>query len=203
MHKWGSSSGVRWDYVKDEVREEASLNRATIYNYALKSKRVNMDLLIRYNTTLWKYHDLGLLAGYSGSLYDSDSFDATKEGMSSWYLIYMNSATKMNSINGSATNWRMQSYFGRLNYAYRGKYLFEANVRYDGSSRFSPDSRWGAFPSFSLGWRLSEEYFMAGTKDYLSNLKLRLSYGKSGNNRTSDYAWQGTYDTSTKLYYNE
>lgn len=55
------------DYVKDEVREEASLNRATIYNYALKSKRVNMDLLIRYNTTLWKYHDLGLLAGYSGS----------------------------------------------------------------------------------------------------------------------------------------
>lgn len=56
--------------------------------------------------------------------------------MSSWYLIYMNSATKMNSINGSATNWRMQSYFGRLNYAYRGKYLFEANVRYDGSSRF-------------------------------------------------------------------
>ena len=115
MHKWGSSSGVRWDYVKDEVREEASLNRATIYNYALKSKRVNMDLLIRYNTTLWKYHDLALLAGYSGSLYDSDSFDATKEGMSSWYLIYMNSATKMNSINGSATNWRMQSYFGRLN----------------------------------------------------------------------------------------
>ena len=196
VHKWGSSSGVRWDYVKDEVREEASLNRATIYNYALKSKRVNMDLLIRYNTTLWKYHDLGLLAGYSGSLYDSDSFDATKEGMSSWYLIYMNSATKMNSINGSATNWRMQSYFGRLNYAYRGKYLFEANVRYDGSSRFSPDSRWGAFPSFSLGWRLSEEYFMAGTKDYLSNLKLRLSYGKSGNNRTSDYAWQGTYGTA-------
>lgn len=94
VHKWGSSSGVRWDYVKDEVREEASLNRATIYNYALKSKRVNMDLLIRYNTTLWKYHDLALLAGYSGSLYDSDSFDATKEGMSSWYLIYMNSATK-------------------------------------------------------------------------------------------------------------
>ena len=102
----------------------------------------------------------------------------------------------MNSINGSATNWRMQSYFGRLNYAYRGKYLFEANVRYDGSSVFLLIHVGEHFLLSLLDGVSRKNILWPEQKDYLSNLKLRLSYGKSGNNRTSDYAWQGTYGTA-------
>ena len=92
----------------------------------------------------------------------------------------------------------MRSYFGRLNYSYDNKYLLEGNMRYDGVSRFSPDSRWGLFPSVSAGWRITEEKFMSSTKNWLSNLKLRASWGKLGNNASGNYDWQSTY--ATRLY---
>ena len=80
----------------------------------------------------------------------------------------------------------LQSFFGRLNYDYAGKYLFEANVRYDGSSRFAKGNRWGLFPSFSAGWRISEENFMKNIK-WLSNAKLRASWGQLGNQEVGSY----------------
>ena len=73
------------------------------------------------------------------------------------------------------------SYFGRIQYDYAGKYLFEANLRSDASSRFPKDNRWGVFPAFSAGWRISEEAFIKDNVDWLSNLKLRLGWGKTGN----------------------
>lgn len=82
--------------------------------------------------------------------------------------------------NGSATHYGLLSYFGRVNYNFRGKYLFEANVRSDASSRFHKDNRVAVFPSFSLGWRLTEEPFI-GKSDFLSDLKLRASWGQLGN----------------------
>lgn len=75
------------------------------------------------------------------------------------------------------------SFFGRLNYDYKGKYLFAATFRADGSSKFSDGNRWGYFPSFSGAWRISDEEFMEDTKSWLSDLKLRASYGEAGNNR--------------------
>ena len=74
-----------------------------------------------------------------------------------------------------------QSYFGRLQYDYMSKYLFEANFRADASSRFPKDNRWGYFPAFSAGWRVSEEAFLKDNVDWISNLKLRLGWGKTGN----------------------
>ena len=82
-----------------------------------------------------------------------------------------------------------------MNYAYKGKYLFEFNLRYDGSSRFAPDYRWGAFPSFSAGWRMSEEAWL-NSVDWLSNLKLRASWGKLGNNSIGNYDWQSVYSSA-------
>lgn len=83
------------------------------------------------------------------------------------------SATEMKSIGGTAKDRATRSYFGRLNYDYKGRYLFEANIRYDGNGRYGKDYRWGVFPSFSAGWRISEEAFMSGTRHWLVNLKLR------------------------------
>ena len=80
----------------------------------------------------------------------------------------------------------MQSFFGRIGYIYADKYLFEANVRYDGSSRFGDGHKWGTFPSFSIGWRTSEEKFMQNIK-WLTNLKIRASWGKLGNQNINSY----------------
>src|SRR5690606_17235705 len=75
------------------------------------------------------------------------------------------------------------SYFGRLNYNYRGKYLLEASVRQDGSSRFGPGNKWGTFPSFALGWRVSDEFFMSSLKPVLSDMKFRATWGRLGNQK--------------------
>tara|TARA_R110002050_G_scaffold300779_1_gene472593 strand:+ start:14213 stop:17710 length:3498 start_codon:yes stop_codon:yes gene_type:complete len=96
---------------------------------------------------------------------------------------------------------KIASFFGRLNYDYKGKYLASATFRADGSSKFAPGNQWGYFPSVSSAWRISDEQFMKETEQWLSNLKLRVSYGQSGNNRISDNAWRKTFSVSTgKLF---
>ena len=91
--------------------------------------------------------------------------------------------------SGSGSEWSIASLFGRLNYDYQGKYLIEANVRYDGSSKFDIGHKWGVFPSFSLGWRFSEELFWSELKDTFQNAKLRASWGKLGNQNIGNYAF--------------
>lgn len=89
----------------------------------------------------------------------------------------------------------------RLNYIYKDKYLFEATGRYDGTSKFPKDDRFGFFPSFSVGWRVSEEAFMAGTRDFLDNLKIRASYGTLGNQAVGDfYPYIPTMGSGTSPY---
>ncbi|WP_374163668.1 TonB-dependent receptor [Arcticibacter sp. MXS-1] len=89
--------------------------------------------------------------------------------------------------SGSGEEWALQSFFGRLNYNFKEKYLLELNARYDGSSRFLKDNRYGFFPSASLGWRVSEENFMAGLKEVVSNAKIRASWGSLGNQLIGTY----------------
>ena len=87
----------------------------------------------------------------------------------------------------------MASFFGRLSYNYKGRYLVNANVRYDGSSRFGVDKRWGVFPSVSLGWRFSDEEFMNWMKPFVNDAKLRVSYGVTGNQVAGNFASYGLY----------
>ena len=88
------------------------------------------------------------------------------------------------------------SFFGRVNYSLQDKYLFTATVRADGSSKFSSDNRWGYFPSAAFAWRVFDEPFMESTKDWLSNLKFRLSYGMAGNNRIPDGSMYSTFSVA-------
>lgn len=90
-------------------------------------------------------------------------------------------------ITGNYSEWAMRSYFGRINLNWDDRYLLEANLRADGSSKFAPGHRWGYFPSVSAGWRISQEKFMEGTASWLNQLKLRISYGSLGNNATTSY----------------
>ncbi|MCD7898305.1 MAG: TonB-dependent receptor [Bacteroides sp.] len=101
----------------------------------------------------------------------------------------------------------MLSFFGRVNYTLMDRYLFTATLRADGSSKFASDNRWGYFPSAAFAWRMSDEAFMQNTQDWLSNLKLRLSYGTAGNNRINSGLIYTTYTMSSATdrvpYFNE
>ncbi|OFX32195.1 MAG: SusC/RagA family TonB-linked outer membrane protein [Bacteroidetes bacterium GWF2_42_66] len=99
---------------------------------------------------------------------------------------------------------RITSFFGRANYDYKGKYLVSATFRADGSSKFAPGNQWGYFPSAALAWRMTNESFMKASERWLSDLKLRISYGEAGNNRISDNAWRSTFKIATSgLYFGE
>ena len=88
-------------------------------------------------------------------------------------------------------------YVGRLNYSYKGRYLFAASVRYDGSSRLADGNRWDTFPAFSAGWRISDEKFMESTKNWLDNLKVRVGYGVTGTAGIDPYSSASSLDTQT------
>lgn len=93
----------------------------------------------------------------------------------------------LTSVGGGQNEYALAGFFGRINYDYKGRYLFEASGRYDGSSRFAAGSRWGVFPSGSVGWRISEEPFFKPFSRYVDNLKLRASFGSLGNQNVSSY----------------
>jgi TonB-linked SusC/RagA family outer membrane protein len=99
----------------------------------------------------------------------------------------LNATTGAQQTSGGKNHLALRGVFYRLNYSYKDKYLLEANGRYDGTSRFPTDSRFGFFPSVSVGWRVANESFMAGTRGWLDNLKLRASYGELGNQQLSSY----------------
>lgn len=142
-----------------------------------------------FNTLNWSHsvhdiHNLSALVGYSMESFSDGYFWAQNEGYLGNDLYEIGAGSSNPAVAGSSTKSRLNSYFGRVGYNYDERYLFEMNFRYDGSSRFARGKRWGLFPSFSAGWRLDRENFLAGV-DWLSNLKLRASWGQLGNERIS------------------
>jgi hypothetical protein len=117
-------------------------------------------------------------------------FSAQRRGFDAETPSYMypNAGTGENFAYGGSSGYSLLSYFAKANYVYDNKYLFSATIRCDGSSRFSKRNRYGWFPSFSAGWRISEEAFMKGVSDFLSDLKLRASWGMVGNQEIDNYA---------------
>jgi TonB-linked SusC/RagA family outer membrane protein len=139
------------------------------------------------------------LAGYNETYAKSYNHNATKKGLFDQSAYVFDAATTMIAITGTASDWALRSFFGRLNYDFNQRYLFEANMRYDGSSRFSSDNRHGTFPSFSVGWRASEEQFMKDL-NFLQNLKFRASWGKLGNNASGNYDYMALYNPVSYSY---
>ncbi|HAK78279.1 MAG TPA: TonB-dependent receptor [Runella sp.] len=133
---------------------------------------------INWNKTFGK-SELTALGGFSLEMFKNGNFSASNQGYFANEISELNAGSSNPLVGGNTTQSRLMSYFGRINYVYNDKYLLETNFRYDGSSRFSPDKRWGFFPSISAGWRINEEEFMKNVKP-ISNLKLRASWGQLG-----------------------
>lgn len=160
--------------------------RTYIRRYNYKNTFRSSELTARYTFDIGKL-DASVFAGMSQEYnkYDTDYY--IKYDLVDPSLGAINAGMTNGSITGNYNEWAMRSYFGRINLNWDNKYLLEANLRADGSSKFAPGNRWGYFPSISAGWRISQEKFMNGASSWLNQLKLRASYGSLGNNATTSY----------------
>ena len=145
---------------------------------------------LTYSKTIKLNHHLNVLAGYNQQNYRYNYLYGYRKSFPNNDLTELDAGGADNQVtSGTAYEWALRSYFGRLSYDYKGKYLVELNIRRDGSSRFSEGNKYGNFPSVSAGWRLSEEGF-AKQISWLSNLKVRASWGKLGNQEIGNYPYQ-------------
>ncbi|MEN8117711.1 MAG: TonB-dependent receptor [Bacteroidota bacterium] len=144
------------------------------------NKRYQVENLITYNLTLNDNHKISVLAGQSAQLYRIDYFQASVKDFPNNAIHELNGGINDKDVGGYARELALNSYFGRVNYNFKDKYLFEFNYRYDGTSRMSADNRWGGFPSVSAGWVATNEEFLADLGP-VSFLKIRGSWGQLGN----------------------
>lgn len=191
-----------WNFLTEQATYTTK-TKSTFYNYDGKTERYFNDAVLRYENKLLKNKlTFNLMLGSSQELYRFKSFGVTKQDLIDLSMNSLDGATGQASANGNKTEWVMRSYFSRLNLNWEDKYLFEFNLRADGSSRFKSNKRWGYFPSASAAWRINQEKFMERAfNNQLSNLKLRASYGSLGNNSVGNYDSQSLY-TSNKGKYN-
>ena len=156
---------------------------------------------LNWTRKIAEQHDVNLLFGFSMESFYNSNFNAYIEGFLGNELTELNAGTINKDVGGTSSESKLMSYFGRANYSFSDKYLFEFNFRYDGSSRFAKANRWGFFPSVSAGWRINKELFMQNI-DAISNLKLRLSWGQLGNQQISLYSFLNTINISQGTTFN-
>lgn len=167
-------------YIKYNENKESDPSQLDERFY--KWDRTNYDALLNYNKNFGKHNIKGLL-GWHTEKYNYKYQKAVRKKFPNNELTDMNAGDASTQSNeGYTAELAMISWFARINYDFAGKYLLEANIRADASSRFAEGHRWGYFPSFSGAWRISEEAFMESAKDsWLSGLKIRASWGQLGN----------------------
>lgn len=189
-HNTFNPSTIGRDGTPAPVIPTASYNSQESYNWLIEHT-------LNYNAFFGQHH-LDALAGFTAQKVRADmaSINATNFPND---LVQTINAGVVSSAATTALEWSLLSYLGRVNYDYAGKYLFTATIRTDGSSRFGANNRWGVFPSFSGGWRLSQEPFMADLRA-INELKLRASYGFTGNNFIGNYDHIGLLNNSNYVF---
>lgn len=178
-------------YSKDEYRERH-------YQYNVHS----VDVVATYKATWADAHHFQALAGTNFESRRTTDLTVDQFGVGNSSLNTFNSVTDDTyyTITQDITAYKTLGFFGRVNYDYKERYLFEASFRADGTSRFAEGQRWGYFPSASAGWRFSKEPFMKNTRDWLTDGKLRVSYGSLGNQQVSDYYYWETIGSAQLSY---
>lgn len=188
--------------------EDPTLRLGFIAGYATTSLAETRDdgntltkqFLANYDKSFGN-HSFSVLAGYEDFSSFSESLGARANNYTLTNFPYLDlGPLNFTANSGNAVETAYRSYFGRINYDYKKRYLLQANIRHDGSSRFHPDYRWGSFSSASVGWVITEEDFMPKMKT-LSYLKFRASWGQLGNERIGNYPYQSSIGYSNALFY--
>ena len=149
---------------------------------------------LNYTKTIAGSHNIGILGGYQQESYRNDQLDAFRNNFPTTDLREISAGSPAGLNNaGTAYEWAIQSYFGRVNYDFKNKYLLEASFRNDASSRFPEGNRWAFFPSVSAGWRISEESFLTSA-GWVDEIKLRGSWGRLGNQNIGNYPYQNALE---------
>ena len=168
-------------------------------NRANTSLQTTLRALVNYGHTFSEMHDISGVVGYEQIGYRFEEFRAWRDQFYNNELRQLNLGNAVNDGNlGYGSEWGLRSTFGRLNYTLLNRYLFEVNARFDGSSRFAEGRRYGFFPSFSAGWRISEEPFFS--VDWVEELKLRGSWGQLGNQDVPLYSYYASIDLGLPYY---
>ncbi|MDR3060890.1 MAG: TonB-dependent receptor [Dysgonamonadaceae bacterium] len=202
-----------WTYYSyDQVSEQYDAHTssywptASLREYYYGWNTLTLNAIANYDRTFAGAHRVGAMVGVEQSSYRYDTFNASRSKYSSDAIdeLFAGDADKNFFGNdGSAKETARRSFFGRINYDYKSKYMVSFIARYDGSENFPKEHRWGFFPGVSAGWRLSEENFIKDDFDWLTNLKLRASYGEQGNDNINPFQYLVTYQYSTSTQYKE
>ncbi|MBQ3635086.1 MAG: TonB-dependent receptor [Bacteroidales bacterium] len=199
-----SRSGTYQDYQSQQRYQSGQTS--VINQNPSNSTNLTWDNTINYNTDFnGSTSNLNVLLGHEAVRKVSESLTVSGNGggnhlrQSSFYDV--SKMTTVDTPSSSYTKQTMLSFFGRLQYSFASKYLASFSMRADGSSVLAEGNKWAAFPSASIGWRVSEEDFMESTKDVLSNLKIRLAYGVAGNAAIDPYQTMSTLSGQTVSYY--
>lgn len=166
---------------------------SSVSESSFASDYFNVNLYTDFEKTFAKSHHLKALAGFQAEANNYRNIWAQKIGITYPGKPTINTSTGIDkdgkviapNVSGGHNRWSTAGFFGRVNYDFQEKYLVEANLRYDGSSRFRSDDRWGFFPSASLGWNIAREEFFQPATRIMNTLKLRASYGSLGNQNTT------------------
>ncbi len=209
--------GFNWNRAKKFVKKIEGYdwqgNAGTIYyqdsndltENRYVTRTLTKQLLLNYKVTIDKKHDLSALVGYEDYHRRYDTQGGVTKGMQlSDYPFFYNSNKNNVTLSGAMTENSYRSVFGRVNYAFDGRYLAQANLRWDRSSRFGSKYRNGYFPSFSAAWVITQEKFMENVNPaVLSFLKIRASYGTLGNERIGDYPYYSTLSIGNTIFMDE
>ena len=180
--------GADIQYYTSGAGEDKLTENIKRYNY------LSGNVFATFEDTWKDAHHLTVMAGLNAETWANKNVKALGKNLLSEDLNDLNliapdvDGNVLTEVGGGQNAYSLLGVFARVNYDYKGRYLFEASARYDGTSRFAEGSRWGLFPSGSLGWRISEEPFFAPAKKVINNLKLRASYGSLGNQNVGYYA---------------
>ncbi|OFX55493.1 MAG: SusC/RagA family TonB-linked outer membrane protein [Bacteroidetes bacterium GWD2_45_23] len=180
------STANRAFYWPKETHRGSSKNGEAYQRYRKDASYLNENILT-YNKQLGK-HAINAVGGYTWQVFHYKYFEASSTNYSSdlYFANNLGAGTTYGQPGSSKSQSQLASYLGRVNYIYNDRYLFTLTARADGSSKFGTNNKWSFFPSFALAWRASEEEFLKSV-DWLSNLKIRMSYGKTGNQNIDNY----------------
>ena len=170
-----------------------SPGQSRVNEYGYKENYYATNIYTDYSKTFDSGHYFKVLLGFNAEKYSTRSITGQRDGLISPEVPTLNTAVDADIATGGYAHNAVAGFFGRINYTYKDRYMAEINGRYDGSSRFVGDKRWGFFPSFSLGWNIAREEFFEPLADKIGTLKLRASWGQLGNTNTD--AWYPFYQT--------
>jgi len=193
-----------YDYGAGQLNLVGTWNALSrLEQYFNQSRIITGQLSLRYEKTIRENHHLNALILYEGIDEGYYNFGGGRQKLISDKIEQLFSGdVSTSAINGSASEGGRVSYVSRINYDYKSKYFLEGIFRADASAKFPPEGRWGYFPGISAGWRLSEEAFIKSKFSNIDNLKLRLSYGQSGNDAVANFAYLSAYKSGVPVVLN-